>query len=108
MHAALSPAERRGCEERIVRESWDQLVQAGMDASTMPFQLYFLRYQMLGALQTVIIVAVLETLMADGKDDGYLVAMVYTRLRAWFADHGDAVANWRKSIRMRKELLLAG
>jgi hypothetical protein len=40
----------------------------------MPFELFFMRYQFQGAFSWMLIVAVLDTLFADGKDDEYAYA----------------------------------
>ena len=86
-------------------KSYSALVEAGMDPVTMPFELYFLRYKVHGATAWMTIVTVLDTLMADGKDDEYLIPLIKTRLQSFFDDHGSPVANWRKSNAMRRELL---
>jgi hypothetical protein len=52
-----------------VRRNYDALVAVGLDTETMPFELFFMRYQFHGAFSWMLIVAVLDTLFADGKDD---------------------------------------
>ena len=52
-----------------MRRNYDALVAAGLDTKTMPFELFFLRYKFQGAFSWMLIVAVLDTLFADGKDD---------------------------------------
>ena len=64
-----------------MRRSHAALLAAGMDAATMPFELFFLRYKVHGATAWMMIVAVLDTLMADGKDDEYIIPLIYTRLQ---------------------------
>ena len=65
----FSPEDRRTHEQRLVRRNYDAMVAAGMDSETMPFELFFMRYQFHGAFNWILIVAVLDTLFADGKDD---------------------------------------
>ena len=57
-----------------MRRNYDALVAAGLDSETMPFGLFFMRYQFQGAFSWMLIVAVLDTLFADGKDDEYAYA----------------------------------
>ena len=54
-----------------MRRNYDALVAAGLDTETMPFEIYFMRYHFQGAFSWILIVAVFETLFADGKDDEY-------------------------------------
>ena len=68
------PRWRRAHEQRLVRRNYDALVAAGLDSETMPFGLFFMRYQFQGAFSWMLIVAVLDTLFADGKDDEYAYA----------------------------------
>ena len=68
-YAFVSRPLLRAHEKRLVRRNYDALVAAGLDAETMPFELFFLRYQFQGAFSWMLIVAVLDTLFADGKDD---------------------------------------
>lgn len=101
----LSPEDRRKCEKRLVRKNYDALVAAGMDSKTMPFDLYFLRYAFQGAMSWMLICGVMDTLMADGKDDEYLVAMIYERLAAFCEDHGNPAEIGAKTVEWRERLL---
>ena len=68
-HVCVLPRWRRAHENRLVRRNYDVLVAAGLDSKTMPFELFFMRYQFHGAFSWMLIVAVLDTLFADGKND---------------------------------------
>ena len=91
---ALSPEVRRANEERLVRKSYDAMLEAGLDGETYPFSLYFDRYKFEGAVAVMMVVSLLDTLMADGKDDEHIVPMIFPLhlrcrtkggvLRSWF------------------------
>ena len=102
---ALSPEVRRANEERLVRKSYDAMVEAGLDAATYPFSLYFDRYKFEGAVAVMMVVSVLDTLMADGKDDEHIVPMIFARLDAWFDDHGNPFEINERTTALREELL---
>ena len=50
-----------------------------------------------GGLKLAYIVWILQTLMADGReDDGYLVPSLVLRLADFVKDHGTPAENWAK------------
>ena len=102
---ALSPEVRRANEERLVRKSYDAMVEAGLDAATYPFSLYFDHYKFEGAVAVMMVVSVLDTLMADGKDDEHIVPMIFARLDAWFDDHGNPFEINERTTALREKLL---
>ena len=75
----------------------------------MPFELYYLRYKIHGAITCMILLMLLDTLMADGKtdEDEYIVMMLYSRCKNFCDDHGMPVENMEKSTKMRQKLLAA-
>ena len=102
---ALSPEVRRANEERLVRKSYDAMLEAGLDGETYPFSLYFDRYKFEGAVAVMMIVSLLDTLMADGKDDEHIVPMIFARLDAWFDDHGNPFEINERTTALREKLL---
>lgn len=73
----------------------------------MPFELYYLRYKIHGAITCMILIMLLDTLMADGKtdEDEHIVMMLYSRCKNFCDDHGMPVENMEKSTKMRQKLL---
>ena len=102
---ALSPEVRRANEERLVRKSYDAMLEAGLDGETYPFSLYFDRYKFEGAVAVMMVVSLLDTLMADGKDDEHIVPMIFARLDAWFDDHGNPFEINERTTALREKLL---
>jgi hypothetical protein len=58
-----------------------------------------------GMFAWILIVGVFDTLMADGKDDEYLVPLIYERIAAFVEDHGSPVEISVKSTEWRERLL---
>ncbi len=97
------PEIRKVNEERLVKLSYDIMINGGMDGSIYPFSLYFLRYKVLGAYALGRMCISCGNI--EGEKDLHLVAMLYESCNAFLNDHGDMYENWKESVRIRKELL---
>ena len=101
MISGLKPKDRRKHEERLVRKHWQRLVAVGLSERSVPFELYFERYKLHAMLRYGVLICVANSLCVGGSDerrdnDGMLIAFLYSRLRAFMADHGTPCEAWKR------------
>ena len=99
----LAPEDRKRHEERILREHYDTMVAAGMDASVYPFSLYFLRYKVSTVFALMRIIVSAAGIRRD--EDRYIVPLIKESLFAFLKDHGDPFENWKESVKIRVDLM---
>jgi len=108
MGMGLTPSDRRAHDERLVRRSYDALEPALREQGdhAMPFELYFDRYKFCAMLKVFILVTLLDSLMADGREtDAYVANQLYCRAFGLMKDYGDPVDLAAKSAQWRRDLV---
>ena len=99
---SLSPDERRRAERGINRQAWKALCAAApddVDPEVFTEEVSWAMYKIQGAVKITYLVTLLQSLMADGRDeDTFMPPMLYLRLRDFLRDHGTPQDNWKKLL----------